>query len=678
MRFFKSRLFKIVSIVLAILLVAGFGAFTSLLFNPFEGSYPYDVASLIPRDIDVYVSKAKLADDFDPFPVPAFFDEFAETPGGRAVLALPLVRELSTRWQVRERLQELSQALERLPVDVAPLDLFGGEDIALAARFQGDDLALADWAAVGRASWMGKLAVELLRYPGVIDLEASGLTVEPVQVEGVEVGHEISGRGLAVPLFVTRVLDVIVVASSAPWLARAHELDLARGQDSFGLSAKYGDSIASQLQEGDELELFVDLHRGATSLRVPQAWPRADSPYFLPAFLGRIFQLTFAREVVGTADFGQGVTLRVGGPLDSEQMNDVQKRLYRERGFEKAEILKVAGMVPQDVGLFLYGQGNVGDLLRQAQSAAEEALVANLEDRAREVWGYADLQPLIEDLDAGLKGRFGFCARNNDFKDEGEKGPPHDDTPVFAWALILRLEEREKIEAIYRRVQQRQGDFGISGREPGKPGVFENRNPITGATTYEYWSPFVPGTGEIATLQDGATFVISNNYQLLNLMDATGRVENATPPSLADDPAFQTLVNDGLQSNTLALWLAPRAVKDTTRRLARWDAELNVVRAIDWTLERPRLERKVLDESFGGRSREEFAEDELAELDRLTEVEAEAYKADFKGDQTGALEREYVQSLAALEALRAAFVELSLDQKGFEIYARLVLPPAEQ
>ena len=58
----SKRLLKITGIVLGLILVFGYLAFSTLLFSPTEGSWKYRISALVQRTVDVYVAKAKLED----------------------------------------------------------------------------------------------------------------------------------------------------------------------------------------------------------------------------------------------------------------------------------------------------------------------------------------------------------------------------------------------------------------------------------------------------------------------------------------------------------------------------------------------------------------------------------------------------------------------------------------
>lgn len=285
---------------LSLLFLAGLWAFSFFFFNPFEGGYDYPIASLIPRDVDFYAAKNDLARDFDPFPRPVFLDELEGSPEGQALLALGL-RDQVAAWKLDVVLAELERVLEQMPVRIDPLSFFGGQGLAVAGRFTGTDLAASNWAVYGRTSWLGKLVFELIA-GGHVDLAAQGITVEPFEHEGERIGARLSGGNLAVPLYLARVLDVVVVANDGALLTAADAFENKRGEDSLLQSAKYADHIA-RAAEQDALELYFDERALAEKLKLGGSWPNAQSNEPATALAGRLFQLAALRELIGTVAF---------------------------------------------------------------------------------------------------------------------------------------------------------------------------------------------------------------------------------------------------------------------------------------------------------------------------------------------------------------------------------------
>lgn len=250
----RSRPLRIALIVFVAVAAAGYLAFASMLFNPTESDYEADVSALVPRDVDFYLAKSKLSADFHPFPTLAIEPSITATKAWQIWLASPEGAQFQAQFDVRGQIENLKTQLAQLK-GIDPLSAFGGRDLAIAGYFRGPDLAQADWAVYGRANWIGKLGVSLLWYPGLLGLEQRG-----VHVVVADDHVELSGADLPRAIFVARVHDVVIAGTSKELVLKARDLNLRGGQDSFGQSATYNDSIARARRGLDEseIELSVD------------------------------------------------------------------------------------------------------------------------------------------------------------------------------------------------------------------------------------------------------------------------------------------------------------------------------------------------------------------------------------------------------------------------------------
>lgn len=675
------RILRYLVIGLVLLMLGGLWAFSFFLFNPFEGSYDYPIASLVPREVDFYLSKGRLSGDFRPFPHPVIEEAFESSPAGKAILDLGLRQRLAD-WKVESSLAELDAALAQLPVHVDPLALFGGKDLAVAGHFTGATLAEADWAVYGRANWMGKLGVELVAGDW-LDLSAQGLQVEPFENEGEKLGVRLSGGQLTRPLFLARIHDVVIVATQGQTLVAAKALEGTRGQDSLDRSAKYTDNIVRTGEEGDELEVYLDQRALAENLKFAGTWPDPRSRDLGPALAARLFQVGAVREVIGTLDFARAVTVDLVGELSSNVLSPFQQRLYDERGFDKDLIQEAARLAPSDVGFFAYLHADPGDLMRELRSVVsglDPAAITNLEDFVHSAWNYPDLEPLINDIDTALRDRVAVFVRQYDYPPEvGDRVPPHDDTPVFAWAIVLWPENQAKIDAIRRVIESDNvvGMLRIQGATAGSSGLWENTLQ-GGAKIKEYWNVLVPGTGHIATLEMKGRepyLVISNENRLLGQIFKvynTGRTEEGLTP-LAEDPAYATWVKSGLGSANLLAWFAPRKLEKTSRLIAAREAQEGGADAIDWNVERPRIEREVLAKNFPGETWGRVSEENQNAFEMLVQQEADRFQARYLEERLPALRAESERWLRALSAIDGAFFELSTDRKRMHLHGRVGL-----
>jgi hypothetical protein len=673
---FKSRLLRILLILTGVLAFVGYFAFSTFLFNPLEGGYASDLSTLVPRTVDVYVSKARLADEFDPFPRLVAADEIARTKAWQALEATPGFAQWKRESDIEGRLAALEAELARLP-GVDALSVFGGRDVALAGRFRGADLAATDWAVYGRVNWMGKLAVGALSYPGLLGLETQGLSV------AVEEDHvTLSGRGLQREIHVTRVRDVVVLGTSLELVAAARELDARAGQDSFGQSAIYFDTIqnAERGAQRDELELFLDWRALAEQGKRSGRWPDPDAPDMGTRLAARLFQLGALKEVSGVVGFEGGIAAHLLAGLSSETVTPLQARLYRKRGVDRARILReAASLAPSDTGLFAYIEIGVGDLLRELLAASEQALRSNLDDVLRSTGAYTGSEALIEELDALFQGGVSLIVRENDYRTDPEKDAPNDGQPAYAFALVLwtdgSQQSRDKIDRIQTLVVNHQRSLGLAGR-PGEGGVYTNQVK-SGHMIWEFWSPFISGTGHIATMVDDRRFVLSNNFRMLDQIVATFYAPLERRTDLTENLGFQGLVEEGLAQANLLLWFAPARLGATARALAGARARNDVLGRLDLPRERVREEALVLRQEFDGLTLGQLGPDEKARLDEIVDGRMDELQARLLAEGIPERQAGYERVQDMLEFFESALLLVAFDPKQLEISLGALTPAQE-
>jgi len=681
MRFFKSRLFRILLILNGVLAFVGYFAFSTFLFSPLEGPYAFDVSALIPRDVDFFVAKAGLERDFDSFPHLAGEEKIRRHEAWQAFEGSQTWADLQADLDLENQLAELEETLEQIPLGMEPLDIFGGSDVSIAGYFRGSELSLIDWAVYGRANWAGKLGVSLLSYPGLLGLEAQGLSVE-----NGGTWTSISGGSLERPLYVSRVRDVVVVSSSQALAEGAQTLAAEGSTDSLWLSARYQDRIHSVNRNAleDEIEFFIDVRRLLESLGVDRPLPDPDSHLFQQALLARLFQLPAVTESIGMLDVDVGIGLDLHGEFASEKVSDSMGRFYRQRGFQREELLRTAAwLAPADTVLFIYLHGPVGELLRQVVSSLEPAARENIEDFFVSTGTYSGgLDQVISELEGSLKNRLALVVRPNDYKvkykaDGSIDGPPNDGAPVFMFTLVTWLGEksshRETIEKLRDTIGQNGSKLGLQGAEgPGSNGFYSYQS--GGLETREYWQPLVPGTGVVLAVITTDLVYVSNAISGPGEVNQTYLVRDASRPALAERPDFQALLDDSLPDANALVWIRPEAGLETLREQALRAAETDALTGVNWAVPRAKEENAVLREFFPGRTKASLDESERANFDGIVNGRMLAVRDEMKAERGPELVREAERRLKYLEAVSSALITLRLDPKEFDLSVRVVAP----
>ena len=681
MRIFKSRLFRILLTSGGVLAFAGYFAFSTFLFPPHEAAWEYDLTSLIPRDVDFYVAKAELERDFDEFPHVVGEAELQEHDAWKAFEGSPTWEQLKADLDLDNQLTRLEANLARIPLGMGPLDIFGGEDVSLAGYFRGADLEQADWAVYGRVNWAGKLAVSLLDYPGVLGLPAQG-----IQVENGGKWLSLSGSTLKRPLYVSRVQDIVVLSSSQALAEGARTLAAEGSTDSLWLSARYQDRIHSSNRNAreDEVEYFVDVKKLLENLSHTGPLPDPGSHYLQEALIARLVQVPAISEAIGLLEVEAGLSLDVHGSLSSDKVTDTMGKLYRQRGFERSELLAgPAWLAPADTVLFVYLHGPVGEILRQIFESLEPAARQNVEDFFVSTGVYSGgVQQVISDLEGSLKNRLALIVRPNDYKPtpkaEGTVGPPpNDGSPVFSTTLAAWLGDKasDKVPIVELRdtIGQHGPKLGLQGEgPPGTNGFYSYHS--RGLETREYWQPLIPGTGVILSAVTSELLFVSNTVAGPGHVNQTYLQKTSEFPSLADRPDFQALLDDSLPDANVVVWFRPAAGLETLRAQARIAAEMNALRGVDWAGPRAKEENAVLQAQFPGRSKSSLDEQERARFDSLVNGRLTLLRDEMKAERTPELLRAAERNLTYLESLSSALLMLRLDPKEFDLSMRVIVP----
>jgi hypothetical protein len=664
----KNRLLRILLALCLVTLFAGYFAFSTFVFSPTEGGFQADVTTLIPKGVDFYLGKSSLEAELRPFPRLAEWDRIEATQAWSA-FARHELPELDQRYGLSEKYQELA----RLPDSTAgmnPLGLFGGRRLALAGYFRGPDLAAADWAVYGRVGWRGKLIVSLLRYPQLLGLASRGLDVE------VAADHvALSGGALKRPLFVARLRDVVVAATTVEQLRATLDLAARSGEKSFGQSALYFDTIenAPRNDASDELEFFVDQRRLMQELGLSSGPSGADT--FVPALLGRLFQLGLANSLSGVLGFRSGVQLDLHAELSTELMSNEQKRLFGRAGREREWLINEAARLARaDAGLFLYVEGSFADLATAVFASLEPALQANLEDTLRSTGEYADAAAFIAKMNDLFKGRVAVIVRPNDYPTAPED-PPNDGRPMPAWAVVLWTDGDEasakKIQDLHDLVLRNQGLIGLEGRD-GKKGVFKNLS--RGFEVWEFWHKLVPGTGHVSTVVANEFYIVSNSFRMLGDLLTVYQLGGNDFPRLSERPEFAPLMRSGLAKANLIAWIDPRSLGKIRREVARQAASDAVLLDFDWRTERARIENDVSRRSYGGRRREDLSADEQQAFDKLVDVGIDEVEERLRTEQVPARQAGFEREILYSELASVVLLQAALDPRSLDLSLRALVP----
>ena len=664
----KSRFLRITLIVLGVLAFAGYFAFATFLYDPLEGDLDYDVAALAPRDVDFYASKADLRALLQPFPDLAAKKQLEENAAWNAWTSSPEYQDLARSTRLEETLAQMKKDLGALPFGMDLLDVFGGEDLAVAGYLKGADFAQADWALYGRANWAGKLAASALRHPGLLGLEKRGLAA----VEGDEC-VELSGGQLPRTLYVTRLRDVVIVATKPEFAKKAHDLERKQYADSLYQSAMYHDFIEQKERNKrrDEVEVFVNTMKLMDAMGFKGEYPDTKSQDFTPAFLGRWFQARSAKNVTGIVGLDGGLQLDLHGEFSSELITRDQEKFYRTRGFDRGQVLgEAAQLAPADCALFVVLHAGMADFARQVFASMEPALKQVVEDTFRSTGKYQNLEQVIAQLDGAFKDRMAILVRKNDYGFDAD-GPPHTDDPVPAVALVFWTKDVKQIVDLRETIGNNGSKFGLKGRSETEVGYFKYFE--AGYETREYWSRQIPGTGCISTVNAGDITIVTNVSKMMGHILKVQTQGGDKYPRLADEPAFEALMQSAPPRSNLLVYANPRILGPILRDQAKVAAASAV--HVDWQSITPLEGQKILRAEFGGKKEADLSAEEKTSFDAKLDARLKELEAKFAKEQVPTFMAKQERWIRYLEGTESVLLFLALDPKNWDLVVRAPFAP---
>lgn len=686
----KKRLLRVGCIALGLLGFVGYVGFSTFVFPPFEGRFKAGVAGLVPRTVDFFVGRAGLREAFTEFPRLAVLDELQGHPALDAFVDSPEWADFKRANGVDEGLAQLDAALAKLPLGLDPLGIFGGKEIAAAGTFVGQGWERTDWAVYGRVSRVGKLALAALRYPKLLKLEQQGLEV---QAEGGV--FTLTGSSLKRPIHVARIRDVVVAGTAADLVKQALTLADTGSQDSLLLAAPYGEHVlglANRDPKRRDFEVVLDVRALREKWGMTKPWPNVGSQRFLPAFTGRMFQLGATNRVLGVLGFDSGLALDLFGEFSSELVTPEQARIYRSRSFDHKALEAIARGAHEDTTFLAYMQGPVGTMLDMAVQAMEPALRDNLLDALKKTGRYKTLADLLKDLDDGMHDRLALLARPNDWgyekdykrKPNGEveldeegkpiyEGPPFTPADVFAWTLIVWHENEKKLVDLRELVGTHPQTFGIRGKTPKDSGYYEFS--IAGNfPTREFWSPFVPGTGHIATVNLPEHMMVTNRYMMLEDITQNILQRASRTGRLTDRADFVALLDEMPTSGNLFVWSNPRSASDLLQRQAQAGARAKVESGIDLAQKRREFEPAARQAVVQGKARGALTADEVNVLEAELDRRVGEYRDNVVRENVPKALEAVRRQITYLKSLSAFMLMLDVEEKHFRLAVRAVTP----
>lgn len=606
------------------LAIAGLLVFLGLfvaafVFNPFEGSLP-DVRDIVPRDVNFFVRKQRLAEDFREFPEPWFWADLDGVRGFAELQQGPLAQDLR-RQGLPAALDNLRSQFEQVRADSGgTVDLLRdvlGRELVVAGYEQDyskqppQPLARPHWAVYTRVSWRIKAALGLLG----LGIGQSQLQQAGVRIESAGDYLSLQTPGLPEPLFLKRHLDVVMLSNHKPLLEQSQRLiDGSRDEEPLGKMAAYTEGASKRLRRWGEansiddpnaVEFVVEPNAFDGFRRHAASWPNAANQDSMnERVLASFLNLKGWMQVTGSLMFADEVIATTGQVvLNAKQHTPFQGSFYRaERQPRRDWLDPFLKMVPESACAAAALRMPAGEFLRAMVDALEPAARDLLNDGMRRSTfrgeTLAGIDDLIDRLKVAFLSRTGFVFRQNkpDLSRDPQTGElmvpvtARSPMPQVAWVFWLQPGTNKLVEDLVTMMRDQLGNFGFRK-------AWHLRVPFGGSTlaepVTEFCNPLIPATGQIAMMVFTDFFVVSNSGPLIkDILRTRYRADGMRPiTELEDFTAIERELPNELNG---LVWLRGKhlvPVLDDYLRFAESDSELPDA---EWLVEnRPAAEEQV-------------------------------------------------------------------------------------
>ena len=285
-RIWRTLLLSLLGLVVFLLMfVAAF------IFNPFEGSLP-ELRDIVPRDVNFFVRKRGLAEDFEPFPEPRFWQALSESSGFDAVRAGGIGQSFDEMGG-EAAIEDARRVFEQVANDSGGwLDIMGdviGDELIIAGMNHdysvepSRPLPTPHWCVYTRVTWRVKMMHGLAGF---------GFVQGKLEEQGMTVGSDgdlmvVTPRGEQ-PVYIKRHLDALMIANDKGLLEKAQRLiDGNRDEEPIGRQPAYTDGADARIQQWatdndlssvNALEFVVEPNKFDGFQRFAASWPNPQDP----------------------------------------------------------------------------------------------------------------------------------------------------------------------------------------------------------------------------------------------------------------------------------------------------------------------------------------------------------------------------------------------------------------
>ena len=604
--------FKKVGIFLIFAIPLLYFLFTVLFFSPFEepfGRLDY----IIPREVDCFLTKAHLENDFYDFPVPKFYSELEINRKWRTFTKTELYRELEQELALGDLVERIRADLAEVPVD-AVRDVIGRE-LAVAGNYRTGGELPVSYLVFFRASWKVKLAYELLTW-GIVRSWSGN-----PDLENCTLAHNPEGYiTLILPdereFYLKRESDLVVVGDSLELMRKVCELH-AEGKSaidrSLGGSQGYFEKVASvERQDTNYIDFHLNVDNSLKRVDWDEKWKTNDTDFSVMTAM-KIFDTDFYRSITGALHLGKYIDLNAKVEFYTENVHKAKTGFFGVDSIAIRERLdEYAAMLPDDTYLAACARVDLKPLLTIMDGNLEPELKKLIDGfiadgrQFNRKFNVSTRYELIDLLTETFKDTVWFSLRPRDVDKPIQPGIQ----PLPIIALVFEIENGNHIVTLEETLRELQSNKRFKFEMWQYKDLYHNCR-IKG------FNPL--GTDDIEQI---AYTVLNEKYFILStsslyIKDMLGAM-SSSGYSLKEDSGYGKGTRFLEPHGNLALYIDAVGLKGALDNYSAYWAWQQVEAGFDTTEERAKIRRNIIQRRFrryaGVRDLPQDVEDEVTRL----------------------------------------------------------------
>jgi hypothetical protein len=646
--------------------------FTQFFFSPFEEPFSR-IDYVVPRDVDLFFSKANLKEDFFEFPIPWFYKELEINRKWRAFTKTEYFEEMNQNLDLGRVVDEIRTAVADIPF-LDPLEDVVGRELAVAANLRSEETGPSElpftFLVFIRGTWKAKLAYELFNRDFLRGMAGDPL-LENSRTFNNSHGYTTLVMGDERQFFMRRCQDLILFGDDEALMQQVCDLinqDMASLDLSIGGSYAWDEKVSSVPRpDSAYLDFHTNVKRIFNRVDIDEAW-KANEIDFSVMTAVDIFDPDFMKDITGTIRLGSFLDLDAKVEFDTELVSKSETGFFNLESVPIKEKLDfLAKLLPADAFFAGCAKMDLEPLLKIMDRNLDPELKKIILDLIREgrrynrQWDITGMWDFIERLDATFHDMVYVGLRPRDVDKPIVKGIQ----PIPILALVLEIKNMDH----YKNLEKTVVEMQYNNRQSF--GMWQYKELYRGCRLKGINTTASDDIEQIAyTVLDDRYFILTTSSAFLeDMLDA-----RATPSSsLKNAPKYRPASEFIRGHGNLACFLETEGLNGALHNYAvYWADQISYVDSVELAEERKKIRDQIIRREYPQYAgREELPPRAEKGVEKKVDDAMNKFNKDLEEETIPRLTEEFRKELAWIDLLDSLILVVNINRTDLDLGLRL-------